>query len=109
MLDIKSITNKLIKTSKIIELNIVRQNIEMQIAEAGLLQSMYPEDHEFKLNNMTMIEDLQNWLKDSDENNENPDTSYHLCLHLMSLKCMFGFHMNILQTSALKCLSDLIS
>ena len=82
MFDIKSITNKLIKTSKIIELNIVRQNIEMQIAEAELLQSMYPEDHEFKLNNMTMIEDLQNWLDNSNENNENPDTSLSFVLTL---------------------------
>ena len=82
MFDIKSITNKLIKTSKIIELNIVRQNIEMQIAEAELLQSMYPEDHEFKLNNMTMIEDLQNWLGNSNENNENPDTSLSFVLTL---------------------------
>ena len=82
MFDIKSITNKLIKTSKIIELNIVRQNIEMQIAEAELLQSMYPEDHEFKLNNMTMIEDLQNWLDNGNENNENPDTSLSFVLTL---------------------------
>ena len=36
----------------------LRQNIEMQLAEVELLQSMYPQEQEFKLNDVTMLEDL---------------------------------------------------
>ena len=60
MSDISFITDKLIQTSRLIELNIVRQNIEMQIAEAELLQAMYPSEQEFKLNDMTILENLKN-------------------------------------------------
>ena len=44
-------------------LSSIQQNIEMQLAEVELLQSMYPGEHEFKLNDVTMLDDLRQWLE----------------------------------------------
>ena len=41
----------------------MEQNIEMQLAEVELLQSMYPGEQEFKLNDVAMIDDLKQWLE----------------------------------------------
>ena len=41
----------------------IRQNIEMQLAEVELLQSMYPREQELQLNNVKTIEDLREWLE----------------------------------------------
>ena len=41
----------------------LRQNIEMQLAEVELLQSMYPTEQEFRLNDVTVLEDLRDWLE----------------------------------------------
>ena len=49
------------------EMSTIRQNIEMQLAEVELLQSMYPREQELQLNNMKTIEDLREWL----ENDQN--------------------------------------
>ena len=49
------------------EMSTIRQNIEMQLAEVELLQSMYPREQELQLNNVQTIEDLREWL----ENNQN--------------------------------------
>ena len=49
------------------EMSTIRQNIEMQLAEVELLQSMYPREQELQLNNVKTIEDLREWL----ENDQN--------------------------------------
>ena len=38
-------------------------NIESQLCEVELLQSMYPGEDEFKLNDILMLEDLTEWLR----------------------------------------------
>ena len=45
------------------EMSTIRQNIEMQLAEVELLQSMYPREQELQLNNVKTIEDLREWLE----------------------------------------------
>ena len=83
MSDISFITDKLIQTSRLIELNIVRQNIEMQIAEAELLQAMYPSEHEFKLNDITILENFRQWLDlDNQDLPELPENSLSFVLTL---------------------------
>ena len=82
MSDITFITDKLIQTSKLIELNIVRQNIEMQIAEAELLQAMYPSEQEFKLNDMTILENLRQWLDLDNQMSDLPENSLSFVLTL---------------------------
>ena len=44
------------------EMSTIRQNIEVQLAEVELLQSMYPSEQELQLNNLKTIEDLREWL-----------------------------------------------
>ena len=83
MSDITFITDKLIQASKLIELNILRQNIEMQIAEAELLQAMYPSEQEFKLNDMTILENFRQWLDlDNQDLPELPENSLSFVLTL---------------------------
>lgn len=83
MSDITFITDKLIQTSRLIELNILRQNIEMQIAEAELLQAMYPSEHEFKLNDITILENFRQWLDlDNQDLPELPENSLSFVLTL---------------------------
>ena len=55
------------------------KNIEMQLAEIELLQSMY-NDQEFKLNDFLMIQDLKNWLDKPDTCP--PPTTLSFVLHL---------------------------
>ena len=45
------------------EMSTIRQNIEMQLAEVELLQSMYPREQELQLNNVKTIEVLREWLE----------------------------------------------
>ena len=45
------------------EMSTLQQNIEMQLAEVELLQSMFPTEGEFKLNDSTVLEDLREWLE----------------------------------------------
>ena len=45
------------------EMSTIRQNIEMQLAEVELLQSMYPREQELQLNNVQTIDDLRDWLE----------------------------------------------
>ena len=45
------------------EMSTIRQNIEMQLAEVELLQSMYPSEQELQLNNVKTIEHLREWLE----------------------------------------------
>ena len=45
------------------EMSTIRQNIEMQLAEVELLQSMYPREQEFKLNDVIVVQDLREWLE----------------------------------------------
>ena len=54
------------------------QNIEMQLAEVELLQSMYSEE-EFKLNDMLVMEDLKQWLEKPDTC---PPSTLSFVLHL---------------------------
>ena len=83
MSDITFITDKLIQTSRLIELNILRQNIEMQIAEAELLQAMYPSEQEFKLNDVTILENFRQWLDlDNQDLPELPENSLSFVLTL---------------------------
>ena len=72
-----------------IEMSMLRQNIEMQLAEVELLQSMYPQEQEFKLNDVTMLEDLREWL----ENDEtaSPETSISFVLKLENLQMFVQF------------------
>ena len=56
-----------------------QHNIEMQLAEIELLQSMYSEQ-EFQLNDFLMIEDLKNWLTKPDTCP--PPTTLSFVLHL---------------------------
>ena len=54
-------------------------NIEMQLAEVELLQSMY-SDEEFKLNDILVIEDLKEWLASNPDTC--PPTTLSFVLHL---------------------------
>ena len=65
------------------EMSMLRQNIEMQLAEVELLQSMYPQEQEFKLNDVTMLEDLREWLENDET--ESPQTSISFVLKLDNL------------------------
>ena len=49
----------------------IKENIEMQLAEVELLQSMYPGEHEFKLNDVAIINDLKLWLENDQKLGEN--------------------------------------
>ena len=71
------------------EMSMLRQNIEMQLAEVELLQSMYPQEQEFKLNNVTMLEDLREWL----ENDEtaSPESSISFVLKLNNVQMFVQF------------------
>lgn len=56
------------------------ENIESQLAEVELLQSMYPGAEEFKLNDQTMLEDLKEWL--DSRSDLQPPTSISFVLKL---------------------------
>lgn len=58
------------------------ENIEMQLAEVELLQSMYPGADEFKLNDQLMIEDLKHWLNSDSKSDSAPPTSISFVLKL---------------------------
>ena len=60
-------------------MDLLVNNIEMQLAEIELLQSMY-NDQEFKLNDFLMIQDLRNWLDKPDICP--PPTTLSFVLHL---------------------------
>ena len=53
------------------EMSTIRQNIEMQLAEVELLQSMYPREQELQLNNVKTIEDLREWLENEQSLSKN--------------------------------------
>ena len=57
------------------EMSTIRQNIEMQLAEVELLQSMYPREQELQLNNVKTIEDLKEWLENDQTLSKNAISS----------------------------------
>ena len=57
------------------EMSTIRQNIEMQLAEVELLQSMYPSEQELQLNNVKTIEDLREWLENDQTSGKNAISS----------------------------------
>ena len=57
------------------EMSTIRQNIEMQLAEVELLQSMYPREQELQLNNVKTIEDLREWLENDQTSGKNAISS----------------------------------
>ena len=57
------------------EMSTIRQNIEMQLAEVELLQSMYPREQELQLNNVKAIEDLREWLENDQTSGKNAISS----------------------------------
>ena len=65
------------------------QNVEKQLDEVELLQAMYCNEEEFKLNDEMMLEDLRNWL--ANEKNLPPPTtiSFVLKLHKLDLYVQF--------------------
>ena len=60
----------------------ILDNIESQLAEVELLQSMYPAEKEFKLNDVTVLEDLRDWLSKDGENGQPPPNSISFVLRL---------------------------
>ena len=44
----------------------ILQNLEMQLAEIELLQSMYSAE-EFKFHNALIVEEIKNWIKNRPE------------------------------------------
>ena len=54
------------------EMSMLQQNIEMQLAEVELLQSMFPKEGEFKFNDETVLEDLREWLENDKLLSETP-------------------------------------
>ena len=57
------------------KMSMIRQNIEMQLAEVELLQSMYPSEQELQLNNVKTIEDLREWLENDQTSGKNAISS----------------------------------
>ena len=57
------------------EMSTIRQNIEMQLAEVELLQSMYPREQELQLTNVNTIEDLREWLENDQTSGKNAISS----------------------------------